>query len=220
MLVPQAPGRWLDVKSVTGVSGRHMHIGQSIPRREGRSKVTGHARYLDDLSMPGMLHGATVRSPVPRGIIRDIDYGPDIPWHEFTVVTAADIPGRNVVELIADDQPYLADGRVNHAEEPILLLAHRDPSMLEEGRRAVTFEIEPLPAIDSIEDALSGRQIVWGHDNIFKTYLVSRGDVDAQFDSPGVVIVEGEFETGAQEQLYIEPNGMLALARGVDGVTV
>ncbi len=197
-----------------------MHIGQSIPRREGRSKVTGHARYLDDLSMPGMLYGATVRSPVPRGIIRDIDYGPDIPWNEFTVVTAADIPGRNVVELIADDQPYLADGRVNHAEEPILLLAHRDPSMLEQGRRAVTFEIEPLPAIYSIEDALSGREIVWGRDNIFKTYLVSRGDVDAEFDRQGVVIVEGEFETGAQEQLYIEPNGMLALARGLDGVTV
>ena len=197
-----------------------MHIGQSIPRREGRAKVTGHARYLDDLSMPGMLHGATVRSPVPRGIIRDIDYGPDIPWNEFTVVTAADIPGRNVVALITDDQPYLADGRVNHAEEPILLLAHRDPSMVEEGRRAVTFEIDPLPAVYSIEDALSGREIVWGHDNIFKTYLVARGDVDAEFERPGIVIVEGEFETGAQEQLYIEPNGMLALARGVDGVTV
>jgi CO/xanthine dehydrogenase Mo-binding subunit len=197
-----------------------MHIGQSIPRREGRAKVTGHARYLDDLSMPGMLHGATVRSPVPRGIIRDIDYGPDIPWNEFTVVTAADIPGRNVVELIAEDQPYLADGRVNHAEEPVLLLAHRDPSMLEEGRRAVTFEIDPLPPVYSIEDALSGREIVWGRDNIFKTYLVARGDVDAEFERPGVVIVEGEFETGAQEQLYIEPNGMLALARGVDGVTV
>jgi CO/xanthine dehydrogenase Mo-binding subunit len=197
-----------------------MHIGQSIPRREGRAKVTGHARYLDDLSMPGMLHGATVRSPVPRGVIRDIDYGADIPWNEFTVVTAGDIPGRNVVELIEPDQPYLADGRVNHAEEPILLLAHRDPSMLEEGRRAVTFEIDPLPAVYSIEDALSGREIIWGRDNIFKTYLVSRGDVDAEFDQPGAVIVEGEFETGAQEQLYIEPNGMLALARGVDGVTV
>ena len=197
-----------------------MYIGQSIPRREGRAKVTGRARYLDDLSMPGMLHGATVRSPVPRGTIRDIQYNPDIPWNEFTVVAAADIPGRNVVELIDRDQPYLADGRVNHPEEPILLLAHRDPSMLEEARRGVTFDIDPLPALYSIEDALSQREIVWGTDNVFKTYLVSRGDVDAAFEDDGAVVVEGEYETGAQEQLYIEPNGMLALARGADGVTV
>ena len=55
-----------------------MQIGQSIPRREGRAKVSGRARYLDDLSMPGMLYGVTVRSPVPRGILRDIEYSPDI----------------------------------------------------------------------------------------------------------------------------------------------
>jgi CO/xanthine dehydrogenase Mo-binding subunit len=38
-------------------------IGQSIPRKEGRAKVTGQARYVDDLRLPGMLHGVTVRSP-------------------------------------------------------------------------------------------------------------------------------------------------------------
>jgi CO/xanthine dehydrogenase Mo-binding subunit len=197
-----------------------MHIGQSIPRREAHAKVTGRARYLDDLSMPGMLHGVTVRSSVPRGTLRDIQYSPDLPWDEFVVVTAADIPGRNVVALIEEDQPYLADGRVNHAEEPILLLAHRDPSMLEEARRAITFDIDPLPGIYSVEDALSGREIVWGRDNIFKTYLVTRGDVDAACEQPGALVVEGDYETGAQEQLYIEPNGMLALARGDDGITV
>ena len=182
--------------------------------------MTGHARYLDDLSMPGMLHGATVRSPVPRGILHDIQYSPDIPWNEFTVVTAADISGRNVVQLIDDDQPYLADGELNHAEEPIVLLAHPDASVLEEGRRGISFEIEALPAVYTIEDALSGREIIWGRDNIFKTYLVSRGDVDIACAQPDIVILEGEYETGAQEQLYIEPNGMLALARGEDGITV
>ena len=113
-----------------------MNVGRSIPRTEGRVKVTGQARYVDDLALPGMLHGATVRSPTPRGLIRDIRYDPGIPWDEFIIVTAADIPGANVVALINDDQPYLADGRVNHAEEPVVLLAHRDRSLLEEARRA------------------------------------------------------------------------------------
>jgi CO/xanthine dehydrogenase Mo-binding subunit len=196
-----------------------MHVGRSTPRKEGRGKVTGQARYVDDLALPGMLHGVTVRSASSRGLIRDIRYAPGIPWDDVVVVTAADIPGANVVALITDDQPYLADGHVNHAEEPVVLLAHRDRSLLEEARRRVTIEIEPLPPIYTIEESLAAREIIWGTDNTFKTYLVSRGDVDAALAQPGT-IVEGEYETGAQEQLYIEPNGMLAVARREDGVTV
>src|SRR5512134_3256775 len=116
-------------------------IGRSVPRKDGRSKVTGEARYVDDLTLPGMLHGATVRSPVARGLLHDIRFDPSMPWDEITVVTAADVPGRNVVALITDDQPYLAEGRVNHAEEPIVLLAHADRILLEDARRAVTFDI-------------------------------------------------------------------------------
>ena len=89
-----------------------MSIGRSVVRKEGRAKVTGQSRYVDDLSLPGMLHGVTVRSAVPRGLIRQIHYGDGIPWDEITVVTAADIPGTNVVALITDDQPYLAEARV------------------------------------------------------------------------------------------------------------
>jgi CO/xanthine dehydrogenase Mo-binding subunit len=194
-------------------------IGSPVPRKEGRAKVTGEARYVDDLTLPGMLHGVTVRSPAPRGIIRDIRFDPSIPWDDITVVRAGDIPGRNIVALILDDQPYLAADRVNHPEEPILLLAHRDRALLEEARRAVTIEIEPLPPVFTLEDSLQAREIVWGTDNTFKSYLVSRGDVDSAW-SQADLVVEGEYETGAQEQLYIEPNGMLAVASAEAGVTV
>ena len=106
-------------------------LGRSIPRKEGKAKVTGSARYVDDVTLPGMVFGATVRSSVPRGIIRDISYKPGVPWDEFTVVTAADIPGSNRVALIVDDQPYLASDRINHPEEPVVLLAHPDRQMVE-----------------------------------------------------------------------------------------
>ena len=194
-------------------------IGRAIPRRDGRAKVTGQARYIDDLTLPGMLHGVTVRSTVPRGVIRRITYGDGIPWHEFTIVTASDIPGKNVVALILEDQPYLAADRINHPEEPILLLAHPDKHLLEEARRRVLIEVEPLEPVLSIDDALAGDRVIWGADNIFKSYLVSRGDVEAAFVE-GAAIVEGEYETGAQEQLYIEPNGMLAIADDERGITV
>ncbi|MBA3298343.1 MAG: xanthine dehydrogenase family protein [Acidobacteria bacterium] len=195
-------------------------IGRAVPRREGRAKVTGQARYVDDLTLPGMLHGVTVRSPHPRGTIRHITFDDGIPWDEITIVTAADIPGKNVVTLITEDQPYLADGRVNHAEEPILLLAHADRHLLEEARRRITIDIDPLPAVMTIDDALDGEHVIWGTDNIFKSYVVGRGDVDARWREGTASIVEGQYETGAQEQLYIEPNGMLAVADSTLGVTV
>jgi CO/xanthine dehydrogenase Mo-binding subunit len=198
-------------------------MGQAVPRKEGIEKVTGQARYIDDLSFPNMLHGVTVRSQVPRGRIRNIAFEGDLPWREFVIVTAKDIPASNAVALILDDQPYLAGDFVNHPEEAILLLAHHDRYLLEEARRHVRIEIDPLPPIFNLEDSLARKEIIWGEDNIFKTYLMEKGDPDsiwAQADHIAVHIVEGEYRTGAQEQLYIEPNGMVATANPQEGVTV
>ncbi len=194
-------------------------LGKPVPRKEGRDKVTGRARYVDDLSFPDMLYGATVRSPCPRGRIRAIHFEGDIPWDEFTIVTAKDIPGENAVALILNDQPCLADSVVNHAEEAVVLLAHRDKYLLEEARRAVRLDIEPLPTVLSMEDSLNKTQIIWGRDNIFKSLAVEKGDVDKAWAEAGF-IVEGEYRTGAQEQLYIETNGVVAVANPQDGVTV
>src|SRR4029453_3596795 len=179
-------------------------IGLSIPRREGRAKVTGRAQYVDDFELPGMLFGATVRSAVPRGLIKEIEFGPDIPWNEFTIVTAADVPGVNRVTLIADDQPCLAADRINHPEEPVVLLAPPDRRLLQHPRRPVRTVGAPEPAVFTIDDSLSQRTIVWGQDNIFKSYTVTRGDVDAAL-AGAPVIAGGRPETAAQERLYTEP---------------
>lgn len=200
-------------------SKRSALVGRSVPRKEGREKVTGRARYIDDLHFPDMLYGVTVRSHIPRGRIRAISFAEHIPWDEFTIVTAQDIPGENVVALILTDQPYLADAFINHPEEPILLLAHPDKYLLEEARRAVSVEIDPLPPVFDLEDSLAGKEIIWGEDNIFKTFLVNKGSVDEVWDKADFII-EGEYRTGAQEQLYIETNGVVALASPADGVTV
>ncbi len=194
-------------------------VGRSAPRKEGRKKVTGEARYVDDLQFPEMLHGVTVRSPVARGHIKSISFSTEIPWEEFVIVNCKDIPGENYVALILNDQPVLADSRVNHPEEPVLLLAHRDKYLLEEARRHVTIEIEQETPIFSLEDSLAQKEIIWGEDNIFKTFLVEKGNVDAVWDKADF-IVEGEYRTAAQEQLYIENNGVIAIANPEEGVTV
>ena len=76
-----------------------------------------------------------------------------IDWSEFTVVTAADIPGENHIQLIVADQPCLADGKVNHCEEPIVLLAHPDKHKLREAVGAVQIEYDPLPPVFTIEES-------------------------------------------------------------------
>jgi CO/xanthine dehydrogenase Mo-binding subunit len=200
------------------VNSEHI-VGASVPRKEGWDKVTGRAQYIDDLSLPGMLYGATVRSRVPRGKIKKITFGPGIPWDEFVIVSAKDIAGKNCIALIVDDQPCLADGVVNHPEEPILLLAHSNQHILPKAVEAVAIEYEPLPALFTIEESERLHNVIWGADNTFKRYLVEKGDVDSVWKDADF-IVEGEYTTGAQEQLYIENNGVIASFDPSGGITL
>ena len=193
-------------------------VGTSVPRMEGRDKVAGLARYIDDMALPGMLYGATVRSRIPRGKIKEFTFGPGIDWKEFVIVSPRDIPGKNCIALIEDDQPCLADGVVNHSEEPLLLLAHPDRHLLPKAVEAVSVEYDPLPAIFSMEESEKLSQVIWGRDNTFKSYLIEKGDVDAVWESADYV-VEGEYRTGAQEQFYIENNGMIASFDPEKGLT-
>jgi CO/xanthine dehydrogenase Mo-binding subunit len=194
-------------------------VGKSVLRKEGRDKVTGRSQYVDDMVLPNMLFGATVRSQIPRGRIRKITFGAGIDWNEFVIVSAKDIPGKNCIALIGDDQPCLANEFVNHPEEPILLLAHPDRHLLPKAVQAVLIEYDALPAIFTIEESESRSEIIWGEDNIFKTYLIEKGDVNGVWEKTEY-IVEGEYTTGAQEQLYIENNGMIAAFDAAEGVTV
>lgn len=194
-------------------------VGQPVQRKEVLGKLTGTATYIDDLHVPGMLHGATIRSAVPRGHIRSIAFEPGVLWDEFVIVTSDDIPGTNVVSLINDDQPFLASRIVNHAQEPILLIAHEDKDLLRKARQLVRITYDPLPAIFDMDEALAAGVLIWGEDNVFKRFLVKKGDVDRIW-ADAAYIVEGEYSTGAQEHVYIEPNGMLATASAENGVTV
>jgi CO/xanthine dehydrogenase Mo-binding subunit len=191
------------------------NVGKSVLRREGPDKLTGRARYLDDLDIPGCWHGVTVRSSVPHARIKGIRFDPSFPWSECAVVTAKDIPGTNVVTLIEPDQPLLADGLVRHREEPIALVAHPDRATAYEALRHVTVDYEPLPAALSIEESLALKQRIYKEDNVFKSYLIEKGDVDKGFALADFV-VEGEYRVPAQEHAYIENNAVAA--RDEDGV--
>ena len=121
-------------------------VGRSVPRREGADKVTGRARYTDDLVVPGAWYGKTIRSTVARGTLRLTTLDPAFDWSRVVVVTSDDIPGENVVQLIRDDQPALArlGSEIRHQAE--LLTAHL--SRVHRGMKSVR-----LPEFDGSGDA-------------------------------------------------------------------
>jgi CO/xanthine dehydrogenase Mo-binding subunit len=190
-----------------------MAVGQNVLRKEGYEKLTGAARYIDDIALDGMVYGKTIRSTIPRGRIKSITFDPDHDWSRIIVADYRDIPGNNYVALIENDQPLLAETEIRHSEEPILLIAAESRHEAETAARHISIEYEELPPVLTIEDALKGDQIIYASDNIFKSFLIARGDVDEGFKQADY-IVEGEYHVPHQEQLYIEPQGMIAIPGG------
>ncbi|HJU87090.1 MAG TPA: xanthine dehydrogenase family protein molybdopterin-binding subunit, partial [Gemmatimonadota bacterium] len=180
-----------------------------MDRIEGIAKLTGTERYVDDLPVEGVLWGMTVRSPSPRGRIREIRFDPSVDWSQFVVVDHRDVPGANEVALIEPDQPVLAAERVRHVHEPVVLLAHSSRDAVRRAVRAVEIVVEPEEPYLDFTVPPRPEQIQRGDDNVMKRIEVRKGDVESAL-ARAARVVEGEYRTGAQEHVYIETQGMLA----------
>lgn len=180
-------------------------------RREGPAKLTGTAKYADDLVFPGAWFGATVRSTEPHARFIGVELDDAFDWGRVVVVTADDIPGENVVSLVDNDQPVLVPvgGEIRHQAEPCVLLAAPDRATLHAAKRHVRLRTEPLtPVFDPLAS-----------DREFAQYTVESGDAAAAMAGADLVI-EGTYRVGHQEQLYIENQAMIAVPREGGGVTV
>lgn len=177
------------------------------------AKLTGTERYVDDLPLHGAWWGMTVRSPVPRGRIRQIRFGDAVDWSQFVIVDHRDIPGPNEIYLIETDQPVLAATEVRHVHEPVVLIAHPSREMVRRAIAEVDVEVDLLDPTLDFMTAPAPEQIQHGDDNVLKHISIEKGDVDRAL-SEAPVVVEGIYETGAQEHVYIENQGMAAWLDG------
>ncbi len=138
-------------------------------RREGPAKLTGTALYTDDLVFPGAWYGATIRSTEARARLLAIDLDPAFDWSRVVVVTAADIPGPNIVNSIQDDQPILVSDEIRHHAEPVALVAAPDRGRLHEALAHVRLRTEPLvPVLDPLAS-----------EQVFAHYEIEAGDLAA-----------------------------------------
>jgi CO/xanthine dehydrogenase Mo-binding subunit len=204
-----APPNAVIVEPGTITPGRARGAGPL--RREGPAKLTGAAKYADDLVFPGAWYGATIRSTDAHARFVALDLDPSFDWSKVVVVTAADIPGDNIVSSIKADQPILVSigGEIQHHAEPLALLAAPDRATLRAARHAARPRTEKL---SGIFDPLAS-------DHVFAAYELAAGDPDAAFAAADLIL-EGEYRVGHQEQLYIENNAMIAVPNDDGGVTV
>ena len=197
-------------------------VGTRVTRQDAAAKATGQAKYVDDIQPSGAIHVATARARVPHARIKgiDVDLARSAPG-VVAVLTAADVPGRNLVPLVVNDYPFLADGEVRFVGQAVALIAADTPEQARRAAAAVRVETEACDAVFDAREALRpGAPVVHAPDNAFRRFHVLKGDPDGAFASLCDVVVERTFETDHQVHVYLETQGMVAEPDGRGGVVV
>lgn len=207
--------------TVVDAPPRERFFGASVRRLEDRRFVTGAARYVGNIQLPGMLHVAFARSPVPHGRLLGVDLGPAL---ELPGVVAA-ISGEDVVgecEPIRGDTRHenwqsaaqwpLAVDRVRFAGEPVAALVAQSRYVAEDATELVYVDIESLPPVASIDAAMAPDAPIlhdgW-RDNVFIHREVEGGDVDAAF-AAAPHSLSLTCEVGRHTGVPMETRGVLA----------
>jgi xanthine dehydrogenase molybdenum-binding subunit len=193
-------------------------IGVAQPNPDALAKISGHARFTDDYSFPGMLHARTLRAGVPHARIRSIDTAaaralPGV----HAVLTHEDIPGRNLHGLVTIDWPVLCSDKVRYAGDAVAIAAADTAEAAAGALESIRVEYEELPAVTSAIDALHpGAPVL--HEgrpdgNLLKHIKVNKGDIAAGFAEADVV-VDRTYRTPATEHMFLEPECAIGVPAG------
>ena len=172
-------------------------ISKSIPKRDHREKMCGSALYVGDFSTDGVLFGRILRSAHPRAALRGIQL-PALP-EGYCFVDKNDVQGRNEVAMVLNDTPVFADQTVEYIGDPIGMLVGPDEGEVNRLLGEVVVDYEVLTPVFGAKES----------ETAFFDYTCEKGEIDAALAGADKVY-EGSFQTGLQEQMYLETNGMFA----------
>ncbi|WP_213951007.1 xanthine dehydrogenase family protein molybdopterin-binding subunit [Tepidanaerobacter syntrophicus] len=195
----------------------HKVVGRSIQRKDGVKKVTGNAIFGADIDLPGQLYGAVCRSPYPHAKIKAVHKKKalELPG-VYVVLTGAECD--KLFGQYIEDQPVIAREKVRYQGEPVALVAADNFLTAQEAASLIEVEYEPLPVIDSVEDALKNEILLhedWSKYNIVgdchpvkstnigDIFTLSKGDVNKGFMESDL-IVESEFSCSMLQHTTIE----------------
>jgi carbon-monoxide dehydrogenase large subunit len=217
--------------SDTAVENVPSSIGARVARREDPRLLTGRGTYVDDVSLPRMLHAAFVRSSEAHALIAEIDTAEasELPG-VAAVLTADDLEGRAIPIRALNstpgyqecDTPVLASGKVRMVGEPVVLVIADSRYAAEDGAAAVSVDYDPLRPLLEMEEAIAeGAPAIHDEipDNLFNRFEAASGNLEAAFAEADEVI-----ELELRQQRYgaapLEGRAVVAEPTGDDGLNV
>jgi len=205
-------------------------VGQSLPRIEAQEKITGQAVYTDDMILPGMLHAAVLGSDYAhaRIVSCDTSAAKALPGVK-AVLCGEDLPN-NLYGMCIQDEPILARGKVRYVSEPVAAVAAVDLATAKQALQLIEVEYQELDAVFDVEEALAdgapaihedrpnyeGQVEPADNPNLASYGSFEEGDLTKAWDECDV-IVDGVYETPAQEHMYMEPCSTIASVDSASG---
>jgi len=207
-----------------GQSYRFIHQLGSRPV-DGLEKVTGKARYVGDLSFPGMLHAQVLRSPIPHARILRLNVQPalQIPG-VYAAITSRDFVDNGQFGWPVRDAFILAHEKVRCVGDPIAAVAAESEEIACKALQAIELELQPLPVVSDVHSALNPESPLVADNagqtsNLCTRHIVRNGDPQPIFEECAH-IVENTFHFAHQEHAYMELEGALAIPEPDGGVTL
>lgn len=193
-------------------------VGAPVPKLEAPAKASGTFVYADDLAAEGMAFAKIVWSDHPHAEILAVDTSKaEAAEGVVAVLTAKDVPGRNLYGTLTPDQPVLCDKKVRFVGDVIALVIAGNEKQAAEAASLVRVDYRELPGVFSPDEALAeGAPRVHDQGNIYARLDVHKGDTVSGF-AQAAVIVEDDYSTPFVEHAYLEPESGLATIDG-DGV--
>jgi len=181
-------------------------ISTSVRRKDAVAKAEGSMEYLSDQFPSSPLYAKCFYSSVSRGVIKSVEL-PHTP-EGYWIIGARDVPGKNSLHMVIEDWPVFADKEVRYLGQIIFLVVGEDKSVVQELHSQIRVNYSELPPCYTLEESaslLGGAQ--HEQDNVFARFDIHHGHVDQAFEQADRVL-EGEYYTGPQEHVYMEPQSL------------
>jgi len=199
-------------------------IGRPVIRQDGYAKVTGAAKFAEDINFPNQLFGVMVRLPVAHAVIKKVDYSKIQNHSAITaIITAEDIPGEKLTGVLKKDQPIFCDKKIVTPGDVVGMLVGSQEEELLSLREKISFDIEELPVLTDPQQALAPEAPLIHpklETNLIIHYPLRKGDIEKGF-SESDFILEQTYTTQRVEHAYLEPESVFALPiEGNNGVKI
>lgn len=209
----QSESAEIDKPEIPGITAEFNVVGRQHVRPDALEKVTGRARFTDDLKFPGMLHARVKRAGKPHGIVTRIDFelARNLPGVR-AVLTAEDIPGEVNHGLVVYDWPALVGigERVRYVGDALVIVAADTREIATQALELIEVVIEDQPAIsDPVQARKTEAPDLHPAGNLLKHIKVRKGDMEQGFQEADLIL-EHTFHTAITEHAFLEPECSIA----------